>query len=86
LAIDDFGIGYSSMARLRDIPFTELKIDRSFLEGLSNHPHQRAIVESMIGLAHRLGMHTVAEGVDGEPESRHAQFGQILEQRAFGRV
>lgn len=70
LAIDDFGIGYSSMARLRDIPFTELKIDRSFLEGLSNHPHQRAIVESMIGLAHRLGMHTVAEGVETEAHSK----------------
>ncbi len=70
LAIDDFGIGYSSMARLRDIPFTELKIDRSFLEGLSHHPHQRAIVESMIGLAHRLGMHTVAEGVETEAHSK----------------
>lgn len=70
LAIDDFGIGYSSLARLRDIPFTELKIDRSFLEGLSNHPHQRAIVESMIGLAHRLGMHTVAEGVETEAHSQ----------------
>lgn len=69
LAIDDFGIGYSSLARLRDIPFTELKVDRSFLEGLSEHPHRRAIVKSMIDLAHRLGMHTVSEGVETSAHS-----------------
>lgn len=69
LAIDDFGIGYSSLARLRDIPFTELKIDKSFLDGLSDHTHRRAIVESMIKLAHQLGMHTVAEGVETQAHS-----------------
>jgi EAL domain-containing protein (putative c-di-GMP-specific phosphodiesterase class I)/HPt (histidine-containing phosphotransfer) domain-containing protein len=63
LAIDDFGIGHSSLAQLRDLPFSELKIDRSFVHGCREHPTQRAIVAASTEMARRLGMRTVAEGI-----------------------
>lgn len=64
LSIDDFGTGHSSLAQLRDIPFDELKIDRGFIHGASRNPSNRAIVEASLGMAHHLGMQTVAEGVE----------------------
>lgn len=64
LSIDDFGVGYSSLAQLRDIPFNELKLDRSFVHGAWRDESLRAIVEASLGLARRLGMRTVAEGVE----------------------
>jgi EAL domain-containing protein (putative c-di-GMP-specific phosphodiesterase class I) len=64
LSIDDFGTGHSSLAQLRDIPFDELKIDRGFIHGASTNPSNRAIVEASLGMAHHLGMHSVAEGVE----------------------
>ena len=67
LSIDDFGTGHSSLAQLRDIPFDELKIDRSFVQGAHNYPPLRTIVEASLGMAKHLGIKTVAEGV----ETRH---------------
>ncbi|MCW8973631.1 MAG: EAL domain-containing response regulator [Gammaproteobacteria bacterium] len=64
LSIDDFGTGHSSLAQLRDIPFDELKIDRSFVHGAHEDPPQRAIVEASLDMAQHLGMKTVAEGVE----------------------
>lgn len=64
LSIDDFGTGHSTMRQLERYPFTELKIDKSFVQNLGRSPHSDAIVESMIDLAHRLGMSVVAEGVE----------------------
>ncbi|MCW9088354.1 MAG: EAL domain-containing response regulator [Gammaproteobacteria bacterium] len=64
LSIDDFGTGHSSLAQLRDIPFDELKIDRSFVHGAHGDPSQRAIVEASLDMAQHLGMKTVAEGVE----------------------
>ena len=64
LSIDDFGTGYSSMQQLNRIPFSELKIDRSFVQGACSDPTRRAIVEANIRLAHTLKMDTVAEGVE----------------------
>ncbi len=64
LSIDDFGIGYSSMQQLKRIPFSELKIDRSFVHNMHNDETLRAITEANICLAHDLGMKTVAEGVE----------------------
>lgn len=64
ISMDDFGIGYSSMERLLRMPLDELKIDMTFVhELISSPPHQR-IVESMIGLGHKLGLTVVAEGVE----------------------
>lgn len=64
LSIDDFGTGHSSLAQLRDIPFDEFKIDRSFVHGVSNNDTLRAIFDASHGVARQLGMKTVAEGVE----------------------
>jgi len=64
LAIDDFGTGYSSLAQLRDVPFDELKIDRGFVHGASRDSDLRALLESNLVLARRLGIRVVAEGVE----------------------
>lgn len=64
LSIDDFGTGYSSMQQLNRIPFSELKIDRSFVKSANTDLTRKAIIEANIGLAHTLKMDTVAEGVE----------------------
>jgi EAL domain-containing protein (putative c-di-GMP-specific phosphodiesterase class I) len=64
VSIDDFGSGYSTLERLRSLPFTELKIARDQVDGCSVRQQQYAKCESIVGLAHRLGMITVAEGVE----------------------
>jgi EAL domain-containing protein (putative c-di-GMP-specific phosphodiesterase class I)/FixJ family two-component response regulator len=64
LSIDDFGTGHSSLAQLRDLPFDELKIDRSFVQGAENDDKARAILESSIEMAKKLGMTVVAEGIE----------------------
>lgn len=64
LSIDDFGTGHSSLAQLRDIPFDELKIDRSFVHGAHDDGALLAILDASLGLAQRLEMRSVAEGVE----------------------
>ncbi|KUE81090.1 EAL domain-containing protein [Aeromonas schubertii] len=64
LSIDDFGTGYSSMQQLALLPFTELKLDRSFVDGCYRDPSRLAIIESSIELARKLGLKSVAEGVE----------------------
>jgi len=64
LSIDDFGTGYSSMTHLRDIPFNEVKIDRSFVMNVMNEDSARSIVQSTTNLAHELSMSIVSEGVE----------------------
>jgi len=62
ISIDDFGTGFSSMEQLRRFPFTELKIDRAFVNGAEQKPSARAILESSVDLARRLNIRSVAEG------------------------
>lgn len=64
LSIDDFGTGFSSMHQLHRVPFTEMKIDRSFVARAEHDAEARAIVETSIVLAHKLGMKAVGEGVE----------------------
>lgn len=63
-ALDDFGTGYSSLNYLRMIPIDTLKIDKSFVDDICVNNKQDAIVDGIIGMAHKLGMQVVAEGIE----------------------
>ncbi len=64
ISIDDFGTGYSSLEFFKHITADELKIDQSFVKNLVNNQRDKHIVKSLIDLAHGLGLHTVAEGIE----------------------
>ena len=68
LSIDDFGIGNSSLAQLRDLPFDELKIDQSFVHGAWENERLRAMFDHSLGLAKQLGMEVVSEGVEDQAD------------------
>jgi EAL domain-containing protein (putative c-di-GMP-specific phosphodiesterase class I)/CheY-like chemotaxis protein len=64
LSIDDYGTGYSSMQQLARVPYTELKIDQSFVMGAGSQPRLRVMLESSMQMAEKLGLSVVAEGVE----------------------
>jgi EAL domain-containing protein (putative c-di-GMP-specific phosphodiesterase class I) len=64
LAIDDFGTGYSSLMQLRQLPFTEVKIDQAFVADVPHSRDSRLIIQAVTDLAHGLGLTTTAEGVE----------------------
>lgn len=64
MALDDFGTGYSSLGYLKNLPMDALKIDKSFLGGVGTDPAAIVLVESLVSLAHSLGMRVVVEGVE----------------------
>jgi EAL domain-containing protein (putative c-di-GMP-specific phosphodiesterase class I)/CheY-like chemotaxis protein len=70
LSIDDFGTGFSSLAQLQKMPFSEVKIDRSFVASMTHNEGCRAIVEIVIDLARKLKLKSVAEGVEDEAALR----------------
>jgi len=70
LALDDFGTGFSSMMQLRQLPFTEVKIDRFFVRDMTTSNDSLLIVKSTINLAHGLGMVATAEGIETEEQAR----------------
>ncbi len=73
IAMDDFGTGYSSLSSLQSFPFDKIKIDRSFVSGLSTDTQSRAIVRSVLGLGQSLDIPVLAEGVETEEERRILQ-------------
>ncbi|MGH8295163.1 MAG: putative bifunctional diguanylate cyclase/phosphodiesterase, partial [Steroidobacteraceae bacterium] len=64
IALDDFGIGYSSLTSLEQLPITRVKLDRMLIEGVDSNPRSAAIVRSIVTLCHGLGLQVVAEGVE----------------------
>ena len=70
VSIDDFGAGYSSLARLDELPFAELKLDRVFVDGCARDAEKRAMCRSVVDLAHRFGLTAVAEGIE-TPDDLH---------------
>ena len=73
LELDDFGTGYSSLTYVRMFPIDALKIDRSFVQGVSDCPEDAAIVEAVIMMGRALGVNVVAEGVESEEQSEVLQ-------------
>ena len=70
LALDDFGTGFSSMMQLRQLPFTEVEIDRFFVKDMTTSNDSLLIVKATIDLAHGLGMIATAEGIETEDQAR----------------
>jgi len=73
LALDDFGAGYSSLARLRQLPFSELKIDRSYVSNCHTDRISAGLCETIVELAKRFDLKTVAEGIETPHESHKLQ-------------
>jgi EAL domain-containing protein (putative c-di-GMP-specific phosphodiesterase class I) len=73
LALDDFGAGYSSLARLRQLPFSELKIDRSYVTDCNTDKVNAGLCETIVELGTRFGLKTVAEGIETTHESHKLQ-------------
>lgn len=74
LAIDDFGVGYSSLLELRDYPISEVKIDRAFVTNIASDSHSQDIVAAVVGISRSIGAEVVAEGIENQE-----QFDKIAE-------
>lgn len=68
-ALDDFGIGYSNLTRVHDLPLDFIKIDQQFVRGIEQEPGARAVVNAIVSLARELGIHAIAEGVETEGQA-----------------
>ncbi|HKS87566.1 MAG TPA: EAL domain-containing protein [Pseudolabrys sp.] len=73
LAVDDFGAGYSSLVRLTQLPFSELKIDRSYVANCNEDYFNASLCETIVELGRRFGLRTVAEGIETTHESHKLQ-------------
>lgn len=87
LSLDDFGTGYSSLAYLKQFPLHTLKIDQSFVRGLPEDPHDAAIAQMIVAMAHKLHLDVAAEGVETAAQARFlAGIGcDLLQGYHFGR-
>jgi predicted signal transduction protein with EAL and GGDEF domain len=83
IAMDDFGTGYSSLSYLRSFPFDKIKIDRSFIQDLSNGAEPLAIVHAVAGLARSLNMVSTAEGVETQQQMDQLQAVGCTEMQGY---
>ena len=83
IAMDDFGIGYSSLSYLRNFPFDTIKIDQSFVRGLTDDSDCGAIVRAITSLARSLAMTTTAEGVETEQQRQKLREMGCTEMQGF---
>jgi diguanylate cyclase (GGDEF)-like protein len=83
LAIDDFGTGYSSLSYLKKLPFTRVKIDKSFVDGLPGDADSVAVTRAIIGLAQNFGLHVTAEGVEHADQFAFLQQAQCDEIQGY---
>jgi EAL domain-containing protein (putative c-di-GMP-specific phosphodiesterase class I) len=73
LALDDFGVAYSSLSRLRDLPTAWIKVDRSFLAGVPADPRATRVLDALLRLLEALGCRTIVEGVESREQLVHLQ-------------
>ncbi|MAB99768.1 MULTISPECIES: putative bifunctional diguanylate cyclase/phosphodiesterase [Pseudomonas] len=83
LAMDDFGVGFSSLDRLKKLRFDKLKIDRSFVSGLPESTSDQAIVKAVLGMAEGLGMITIAEGIESSEQISFLQEAGCAQGQGF---
>ena len=83
IAIDDFGTGYSSLSQLSRFPIDTLKIDRSFVDGITAAGHDATIINAVIGLGRSLNQHVVAEGVETEQQLALLRRQQCVEGQGY---
>jgi EAL domain-containing protein (putative c-di-GMP-specific phosphodiesterase class I) len=81
IAIDDFGTGWSSFSRLRSMPIDVLKIDKTFIDGVTRGPEDSAVAQAVIKMAHTFGLEAVAEGIEFPAQAErlvelHCDMGQ----------
>ena len=81
ISVDDFGMGYSSLSRLKDLPISSLKIDRSFVHGLPSEHQDRAIVQTIVDIGRNMALEVIAEGVETADQLEHLRaLGCVLVQ------
>ena len=83
ISMDDFGTGYSSLSYLRSFPFDKIKIDRSFVNDLTQRPDCMAIIHAVVGLGESLGISTTAEGVETKEQLERLRAEGCTEAQGF---
>ena len=73
VSVDDFGVGYSSLTYLRELPVSEIKIDRSFVTNLDSDAINQGLVRAIVDISSTLGLPTVAEGIESQAEFAAAE-------------